>query len=184
MRILFGLLFLMGSAAMAHELNRQPVSAQQIEKAKDLPGTIVIRVNKNNPKDVAVLHLKQKLAKNQRVDKNAPFEQIAVNGEVHQLVFVPQQGKERDATSSTAAWRFGWGGGWGHGGWGHGGWYGGYRGYYGGPYYGGYYPSYYYPSYYYGSYYYPYQPIYSYYDSVYSYSVCGCPSYYCGGYGY
>lgn len=189
MRILFCLLlaFSFTAGAQTRKKERKPksnqVSAEQIEKAKDLPGAIVIRTKIGNPKEVAVLHLNEKLAKNQRVAKDAPFEQIALKGEVKELTFVPAAGKERDATSSTAALRMGWGGGWGWhgGGYGYrGGYYGGYRPYYGyGSYYGGYIPSYSY-----AGYYYPYSRLYSYVDDDYSYEVCGCSSYYCGGYGY
>jgi hypothetical protein len=202
MRILFSLLlaFTFTATAQEHKKERKPkgyrVTAEQIEKAKDLPGTVVIRTkicNKNDKacaKEVAVLQLNDKLAKNQRVAADAAFEQIAVNGEVKELNFVPQKGgNQRDATSATPAVRYGWGGGgfrggfirgpnggviaggrwggaWGGGRWGGYGWGGGY-----------------WPSYTYGGYYYPYQPYYSYVDAGYSYSVCGCPTYYCGGYG-
>lgn len=202
MRILFTLLlaFTFSATAQEHKKERKPkgsqVTAEQIEKAKDLPGTIVIRTSMNDPKNVSVLHLNEKLAKNQRVATDAPFEQVALKGEVKELVFVPNSGKERDASSSTAAWRVGWGGGFHGGGYGYRGGFGyrggygyaggyGYRGGYGyGGYgYGGGYGGYW-PSYYYGGYGYPYVPYYSYYDAGYSYSVCGCPRYYCGGYGY
>lgn len=153
----------LGPAVVAHELDSEnTVSAQQIEKAKDLPQTLIVRTSLTNPKDVQVVHLKERLAPGKKLT-GLQFEQVAMNSEKIGIAY--DSSNELDRTTSTASWAFGYVGprggiyarggyGGGYGGY-YGGAYGGYRGGYGGYYgagYGGYYPSYggYYPSYGYG----------------------------------
>src|SRR5665213_2599881 len=100
----------LGPLAGAHELD-EVVSPEQIQLAKDLPGTIVVRVNKANPNDVAVLHVKEKLPPGQKLGEGANFEKIALKGDTNQLVFEVGKDNERDVTSSTPALRYAYGGG-------------------------------------------------------------------------
>lgn len=185
--LIIALLVATGSVVSAHELDSEnTVSARQVELAKALPATVVVRVSKSDPKQIEVVHLKQHLAAGQTAE-GLKFEKMAINSEVSHLAYTVVS--ELDGTSSTSSWRFGFGG-----------YYGGYgRGYYGG--YGGYYPSYgygygytypsygygysngcysgcggayyYAPQYYYGGYTYAYAPYYGYADNNYYYTCYG-----------
>ncbi len=172
-------LIAISSIAVAHELdNVQPVSQQQIEKAKEIPGTIVIRRAKNNPQEVAVVHLKDKVKPGTKLT-SLQFEKMALNAEKTGIAYDSKN--ELDARSSTSSWSFGiyynpgynyyrpsyysnsyrYGAGYGSG-------YGYSNNYYGrSAYY-----SYYQPSYNYSGYRYNYQAYYSYSDRYYNYDYC------------
>lgn len=159
----------MAGSAFANELDQEATNATQLtaEQAKAmLPATTVIRVSKQDPSKVEVVHLKTKLNKGEKLSDKVKFEQVALNTEITGINF--DSSNELDATSSTSAWRYGYGGagfiargpnggvvaggarwGGGYGGYGYGRPYYGYgAGYYGGynPYnygYGWNYPNYY-----------------------------------------
>jgi len=200
-KLILALALVAGSAATAHESDVvSTVTQQQIEKAKELPQTVVIRRNLKDPKDVAVVHLGEKLAPNTKLSK-AQFEKIALNAEVTGIAF--DSTNEKDARSSTSSWAFGvygrgpyggvvaagaWGRpGYGYGGaavyarpgYGYGGGYGYNDGYYGGGYAYGYgggggcYNNCYAPVYNYGGYQYNYASYYSYQSAGYAYDYCG-----------
>ncbi len=195
MKSLLGiLLIVVSSHALAHELdNENTVSTEQIDAAKILPRTTVIRVNKNDPTDVAIVHLNEKVAAGTNLE-NLKFQEVAINTEIRELNF--DSTNEKDLTSSTSSWGFAN--------------YNGPRrnfGYYNGPnssgaYYNGprvnayaysnnnYYPRYnngYYPNYNYSSYY---RPSYVVQNSCintpyYNYEGCGYyPQYYVNNYSY
>ncbi len=181
--LLLAVVLLGASAAVARPVHvGQKPSALQIEKAQDLPQTVVIRRSLKNPKDIAVIHSKNKLAAGQKLSTKA-FEKMALNSQVRGLAF--NQNNELDKGTSTDSWSFGlYGagyGGYGRGGYGYGrgyGYGGGYNGgYYGNNYgygggYGGGYDSYY-PSYSYYNNTYRYSSYYSYQDQDYNYDYCG-----------
>lgn len=166
-------LIAISSVAVAHELdNVQPVSQHQIEKAKEIPGTIVIRRAKNNPKEVAVVHLKDKVKPGTKLT-SLQFEKMALNAEKTGIAYDSKN--ELDARSSTSSWSFGlyYNPGYNY-----------YRpSYYSSTYrytgaysrsgYYGYGNSYYQPSYSYSGYRYNYQAYYSYSDRYYDYDYCG-----------
>jgi len=105
MKIVLSVLLMAGFSAASHELDReQTVSPQQIQKAKELPQTIVVRVSKKDPSQVEVVHLKEKLAAGKKV-ANLKFEKMAMNAEVTGLAY--DSGNELDARSSTSSWSFG-----------------------------------------------------------------------------
>lgn len=153
----------LGSVAMAKP------SADQIEKAKDLPTTVVVRQSKSDPSKIEVVHLKEHLPKG-KILSNLKFEKAAMNSEAHGIAF--DSGNELDKTSSTSSWRFGWGG-YGMGGWGGGMGYGYGMGYgWGRPYYGmG--MGWAYPYYNYAGYGYGYYPYWGYSDMYWNYAYCG-----------
>ncbi len=184
-------------AALAHELdNDAPVSQKQIELAKDLPQTVVIRTYKNDPTKVEVVQLKEKVPAGKKI-ANLKFQQLALNGEVQKTEM--NSSNELDVTSSTSSWGFaiGYGGNYGYAGYRspyltgygynrpyYGSYYGGGYGYYRPNYYNNYssyYTAPYYASTYYG-YNYGYQPYYGYsdYNCDYTYYSYG----YGNGYGY
>lgn len=190
------------TGAFAGELDTEAtVSAQQVELAKDLPQTVVVRVSKSNPNDIEVAHLPGKLKAGEKVAK-LPFEKMALNEERKGIPF--HSSAELDGTKSTSSWAFGfavggrpWAAGWagyrggygynyGNNGYGYSSGYGNGCGNYG--YYNyGYgnncgcgnnyytvncYPAYR-PVYSYSNYNYSYAPYYSYDDSYYNYAYCG-----------
>jgi hypothetical protein len=183
--------------ATANELDRQAVSADQIEKSKGLPGTTVIRISQTDPNDVSVAYVQEKLKPGQK-GQNLVFEKVALNTEKTGIAFSSKN--ELDKQSSTSSWVVGWRGGYGRGGFiaggnrgYYGGGYGGYgynNGYYGNGYgyntgyygggYGGYgysnynnCGSYCYPQYAYANYNYGYTPYYAYTGYGYNYYNCG-----------
>ena len=121
--IIFAAALVFGPATLANELDREATtpnfSAEQIERAKELPQTVIVRVKIDDPKHVEVVHLAQRLKPGQKLD-NLAFEKMALNAEKVGVAYAPKN--ELDKTTSTPSWRFGWGGGWGGmGGWGMGG---------------------------------------------------------------
>jgi hypothetical protein len=181
------LALVLSQGVLAHELdNEAQLTAKQIELAKDLPQTVVIRTDKKTG-ETEVVHLKEKLAPGKKV-ANLKFEKIAMNAEVTGIAFDSKN--EKDITSSTSSWGFAIGG-WGRRGYAYGGASPYYRGYYGynGGYYGGYgyynpyYTSYYNNCGYYNNCYYPnynyygvnygYTPYYGYSDNCYNYAYFG-----------
>lgn len=176
-KLVCALVFAMSLPAFAHELDSErTVSAEQVEKAQNLPQTTVVRVSKTDPNDVQVVHLNEKLPAGKKVE-NLKFEKVALNAEVSGLAV--NSGNELDATSSTSSWSFGYYGynnyNRGYVGYGYGRGYGyGVRTYgYTRPYYAPTtYSPYYYPTYRYAGYSYNYAPYWSYSDSVYNYAYC------------
>lgn len=167
--------------AFGHELDGEQTTDANLRAqiAAQLPGTTVIRVSKSDPNKVEIVHVKEKLAPGQKLSPEAKFEQVALNSEIRDINFTSVD--EKDATSSTSSWGFGW--------------WGGRRGYgYTRPYYGykynykwGYYPTYsvssscyypavtncyYYPTYRVAAYSYVYKPYYTYADNYYNYTYC------------
>lgn len=174
-------------AALAHELDSEQASvpAQQMEKAKDLPATVVVRVSKTDPTKIEVAHLNKPVRAGKKISKLS-FEKMAMNAEKTGVAY--NSSNELDVTSSTSSWVFAVG----RPSWG----YTGYRPYYGNyypsnayypqsyyynsyyspyyrPYYTPYYNSAYYPTYSYYGYNYGYAPYYSYSDASYNYAYCG-----------
>lgn len=178
----------------------EKTAAEKAKLAADLPKTVVVRIKKNDPSKVEVMHLNKALSPNKDAIKTAggKFQELAVNSQMTGKAV--GGANELDASSSTSSWSFGY--------------YGvpRYYGYAYSPYrsygYGGgcgynysscYRPSYYYnscgysscyspswytPSYYYGGYSYAYQPYYGYSDNSYYYAYCNYSSqpYYNSGY--
>lgn len=173
----------LGQVAVAHELDKEAAASQdQIEHAKDLPGTLVLQINEKDPSKVQVFHLKEKIAPGTKLT-GRQLERLAVKAE-ERVADAGDPKNELDHESSTSSWGFwfgspfvraafrpwgGWGGSWGgYGNAGYGGGCGGCGGYGG---YGGY--GYGYQPQYYGGY--------SYYPANYSYVGCQIASP-CGGY--
>ncbi len=145
----------------AGELDNEKQVVNQIESAKNLPRTVVVRVNKNT-NEVQVMHSGQALAPAAATVKS-------FNGQNFTPVLPNQKVRnELDRDSSSSSWFFnlsltplfnvGFGSS-------SGAFYNPY--YYGGAYYGGYgyynqYYTPYYPTYYYNNYSYSYYPYYSY----------------------
>jgi len=174
---------------MAHELDRENViSAEQQRLSANLPQTVVIRQDNNDPTNISVAHVKEKLPA-AALPANVTFETAALNAETRGLPY--DSTNELDQTSSTNAWAFGIGlAGLGLG------FLAGsaftnraYAApyYYGSGYYGGYgyrgygygYRSYAYAPYYrYAGYSYGYSPYYSYATPSYTYTYCNWPNAY------
>lgn len=172
-------------AALAHELDgEKTVSAQQIDRAKELPATTIVRISKNDPSQVEVAFVKDPVRAGDKV-QNLKFEKMAMNAEKTGLAY--DANNELDATSSTSSWVFAAGGfrrPW-YGYAGYRPWVGGGYGYPNAYYYNSYYSPYYrpmytpyynaayYPSYAYAGYTYNYYPYYTYADAGYNYAYCG-----------
>lgn len=153
---------------------------KQIARAKHLPATVVLRINKKNPKDVAVVHLKEHVPAGDKTKvAEMKFEKMALNAEKVGVAYSVND--ELDVlVKSTSAWYFGFNNYYN-------------RGIYGGAYYRpfsyaayGWNQSYarYYPTYRYYGYNYNYAPYYGYSDGVYDYAYCNWSDYGYGGYGY
>lgn len=176
-------IILVGQAAMADptESRVETVTPDQIEHAKELPQSVVVRIDRKDPTHISVAHLKEKLPLDQK-PTDLGFENMAIDSEKVGIAFEVTPKNEKDVMSSTSSWGFGysrrvrvayrWGGGavrWGRGA----GYYagGGYRGGYGT---GGGYGVYaaYYPSYQYRGYAYNYAPVSYWQDRHYLYANC------------
>lgn len=184
----------------------EKTAAEKAKLAADLPKTVVVRIKKNDPSKVEVMHLNKALSPNKDAIKTAggKFQELAVNSQMTGKAV--GGANELDASSSTSSWSFGYYGvpryygyayspyrSYGYGG------YGGYGSGCGYSYSSCYHPSYYYnscgysscyspswytPSYYYGGYSYAYQPYYGYSDNSYYYAYCNYSAqpYYNSGY--
>lgn len=93
--------------AMAHELDRENViSADQRRLSQNLPQTVVIREDNQDPANISVAHVKEKLPA-AAVPAHVTFETAALNAETRGLPY--DSTNELDQTSSTNAWAFGLG---------------------------------------------------------------------------
>jgi len=176
----------------------RPEARQAAKLAKLLPGTLIVRVSKTDPNDVAVVHLKKSVPKGAKLT-NLAFQKAVLDEQVAGIPY-ESNADELDANPATEAlgfairrgpygdgayirgpnggfiggYRRNYGGGYYGGGEYYGG--GGYGNRYGGGYYdGGYAPQQlpYYPQYTYAGYYnYPYQQYDYYQDAAYSYYPC------------
>jgi len=168
---------------VAHETDSPArTTADQINLAKDLPQTVVIRTSRTEPGKVEVVHVREKLAAGHQLNAQS-FQQLAAAAESATLAY--NSSNELDLTSSKNSWAFGLAAlGLGAG---------LFLGsaftsqayasnYYVDPYYyGGYRASYALSPYYnYGGYNYGYSPYYSYRSGVYDYSYCNWNGYYSG----
>ncbi len=176
-------------APLAHELDGERVSAEQIKLSTHLPQTVIIREDRRDPSKVEVVHLKDKIPAG-TMPSDLKFEQMALNAETRGIAY--DSGNELDMTTSTNSWLFGLalGGGLLLGSALSSGYayarpsYYPSSSYYGSSYYGSSYsPSYtsaayYRPYYNYGGYNYSYAPYYRASTPYYNYTYCNWPSYY------
>ena len=170
--IIFAAALALGQIATAHELDQEAAMApqDQVEHAKDLPGTLVLQINEKDPSKVTVFHLKDKIAPGTKLT-GKQLEQLAVKAE-ERVAEVGDPKTELDRESSTSSWGFYFGSQFG-------------RPYYRPAYhpYVGAFPGYGYGNWAYTRPYYPqpqYYAGYSYYPANYSYlGQCGSP---CGAY--
>lgn len=156
----------------SRELMLQNASIEQTRLAKEIPQTVILRVNKRDPKKIEVAFLKEKVSEGKVQKVKADFQKLVEDSELRGISY--NSSNELEATSSTSSWgwRPGWGGGWGGwGGWGRWagwrpGWGWGGGGWYRPPYWGGVAVGY---------------PVYPSYATSYGY---GCPNVYYYGYSY
>lgn len=159
MKFILPALIVMGASfAYASELDNEKQITNVMERAKDLPATLIMRKNEKTGQ-VEVAHLKQTVGEAQLTEKEAmemAFTSVAENQTYKQENF-----SELDSDNSRESWYFYYGYGYGYNyNYGYS-WYGYYPTY---NYYGAYYPYYPYYNYNYGGYaYYYYRPYWGYY---------------------
>lgn len=105
--IFFAAALALGQVAMAHELDTDDldlVSQDQIDQAKGLPGTLVLEFNEDDPSNVQVFHLADKIAPGTKLTDDQ-LQQMATKSEER----VAEEGDpktELDRESSTSSWGF------------------------------------------------------------------------------
>jgi hypothetical protein len=90
----------MSTLAIASELDNEKAFTNMSQRAAELPGTVVVRVSQSNPKDVAVLHVEDRLkpgTSTQKLVSTSSFETMPLTG---------QMTREIDQGSSTSSWYF------------------------------------------------------------------------------